>query len=121
MRARGRVRGLALAVVLSTAGPAAAQITTGTVAGTVKDPQGGVVPGAAVTLVSEAQGTRSAPVVTSNTGDFVFPNVAAGTYLVEVGMSGFKTLKHTGIVVGAGDRVSVGTLTIEVGGLEQTT
>ena len=32
--------------------PASAQITTSTVSGTVKDEQGGVVPGATVTLVS---------------------------------------------------------------------
>ena len=35
-------------------------------------------------------------------------------------MSGFKTLKRPGIVVGAGDRVAVGTLTIEVGGMTET-
>src|SRR5688500_7899964 len=34
--------------------PAAAQ-TTGTIVGTVKDPQGGVVPGAAVTLTSDSR------------------------------------------------------------------
>ena len=37
--------------------PAAAQITTGTVTGTVKDSQGGVIPGATVVLISEARGT----------------------------------------------------------------
>ena len=56
--------------------PAWAQITTGTVAGTVKDAQGGAIPGATVTLVSESHGTKSAPVVTSDTGDFVFANVS---------------------------------------------
>ena len=40
---------------------ALAQITTGNVAGTVKDAQGGVVPGATVVLVSETKGTKSAP------------------------------------------------------------
>ena len=60
----------------ATAHQAFAQITTGTVAGTVKDAQGGVIPGATVTLISETHGTRSAPVVTSGTGDFVFANVA---------------------------------------------
>src|SRR5262245_4346708 len=72
--------------------PARAQITTGTVSGTVKDAQGGVVPGATVVLVSESQGTRSNPSVTNTTGDYVFPNVASDTYSVEVSMQGFKTL-----------------------------
>ena len=43
------------------AAPALAQVNTGTVLGTVKDAQGGVIPGATVTLISEARGTRSAP------------------------------------------------------------
>ena len=37
--------------------PAAAQVATGNVAGTVKDAQGGVIPGATVTLVSQTRGT----------------------------------------------------------------
>ena len=47
----------ALVVLLATASSARAQITTGSVAGTVKDSQGGVIPGATVTLVSETKGT----------------------------------------------------------------
>ncbi len=99
---------------------AAAQLTTGSVGGTVKDGQGGVVPGATVTLVSETRGTRSVPIVTNPTGDFVFPNVPAGTYTIEVEMSSFKTLKQTGITVNPGPRVAVGTLTLEVGGATET-
>ena len=49
-------------VMLLLALPAAAQLTTGSVGGTVKDPQGAEVPGATVTLVSETRGTRSIPV-----------------------------------------------------------
>ena len=71
--------------------PVSAQITTGTVAGSVKDDQGLAVPGATVTLISEARGTRMAPVVTSGTGDFVVPNVTPDTYTVEVSMDGFST------------------------------
>ena len=51
----------ALAILL--ASPAAAQLTTGSVGGTVKDAQGGVIPGATVTLVSETRGTRSIPAI----------------------------------------------------------
>src|SRR5262245_13131845 len=110
---------LVLAVVLTSAISAAAQITTGSVAGTVKDAQGGVIPGATVTLVNEAQDTRLTPVVTNDTGDFVVPNVSAGTYTIEVSMPSFKTLKKTGIVVNSGSRTSLGPLTIEVGGTRE--
>ncbi len=50
--------------------PAAAQITTGTVVGNVKDSTGGVVPGATVVLISEGRGTKSVPAITSATGDY---------------------------------------------------
>jgi uncharacterized surface anchored protein len=75
---------------------ASAQITTGSISGTIKDPQGGVIPGATVMLVSESQNTRSAPVVTNETGDFVFVNVKSDTYTLEVTMDAFKTVRKTG-------------------------
>ena len=70
------------ALLAALTGGASAQVNTGTVLGTVKDAQGGVIPGATVTLISEARGTRSAPVVTNASGDFVFANVTADTYTV---------------------------------------
>jgi hypothetical protein len=100
--------------------PAFGQINTGTVQGTVTDAQGGVIPGATVTLVSEARGTRSAPVVTNENGDFVFANVTADTYTVEVTLASFKTSQRSGITVSPGTRVAVGTLSLEVGGAAET-
>jgi hypothetical protein len=116
------VKGLASAVIvlLVTVSSAAAQITTGTVAGTIKDSLGGVIPGATVILISEARGTRSVEAITNSTGDFVFPNITADTYTVEVTMSGFRTLRRSGIVVTGADRVSVPTITIEPGGATET-
>ena len=110
-----RQAGLCLLLV-AIATTAFAQGVTGTLAGTVKDQQGGVVPGATVTLISQTQGTRSAPVVTNATGDFVIPNINADTYTVRVEMPAFKTLNRTDVLVAPGQRVSVGALTIDVGG-----
>ena len=110
---------VALMVVWVGTVPAVAQITTGTVTGTIKDTTGGVIPGASVVLISEARGTRSVPVVTNATGDYVFPNTTADTYTVEVKLAGFRTLTRTGVVVSAGERVSVPVLTIEPGGAEE--
>ena len=102
------------------AAPLAAQITTGTVSGTIKDVQGGIVPGATVVLVSETKGTRSVPAVTNASGDYVFPNITADTYTVEVTMEGFRTVTRAGVVVSAGERVSVPVLTLELGGTQET-
>jgi hypothetical protein len=118
----GKVRVLAFAIAAFCAGlmPAAAQITTGTVTGTVKDAQGGVIPGATVVLTSEARGTKLAPVVTNESGDFVIPNVTADVYTVEITMDSFKTVKRTGIRVSGGDRIGVRALRLVAGAIAET-
>jgi hypothetical protein len=110
-------RALAAAAILAiTSSTTGAQGVTGTVTGTVKDAQGGVIPGATVTLISQTRGTTSVPVVTNATGDFVFPNLTADTYTIQIEMSSFRTLKRTGVEVNPGSRIALGTLTIDVGG-----
>ena len=111
-----RVLAVALSLLLAMAASVSAQITTGTISGTIKDAQGGVIPGATVVLVSEARGTRSTPVVTSATGDFVIPNVTADTYTVEVTMSGFRTMNRKNVAVSGGERVALTAMTLEAGG-----
>jgi hypothetical protein len=98
---------------------ASGQLTTATVAGSIKDQQGAVIPGATAVLISQTKGTKTAPVVTSSSGDFVIPNVSADTYTLEVTMSGFKTLKRSNVEVHPGDRVALGQLAIEVGGITE--
>jgi hypothetical protein len=110
---------LILALILVSS-PVAAQITTGTVTGTVKDAQGGVIPGATVVLVSETRGTKSAPAITNETGTYVFPNVTADTYTVEVSLDAFKAVRRTGIAVSGGDRVGVPAMTLEPGAIAET-
>ena len=115
-----RIYAVVLLMLLAPAAMPAAQITTATVAGTIKDPQGAIVPGATVTLVSETRGTSLAPVTSNEAGDFVFVNIPADTYTIEVTLAGFKILRRAGVPVSAGDRVAVGTVTIEVGGASET-
>src|SRR3982751_2475783 len=116
-RRLGRL-GAALLMMVRTlvATPASAQIPSGNVAGSVKDAQGGVIPGATVVLISETKGTKSAPAVTSETGDYTFPNITADTYTVEISMDTFKTLKREHVRVSGGDRVSIPPVVLEVGG-----
>src|SRR4029077_18870065 len=105
---------------LAMAVPASAQLTTGTLTGTLKDAQGGVVPGATVTVTNEGKGTQLPPAFTGANGDFVVANIAPDTYTIQITMQGFKTIKRSGITVSAGDRVAVGTLTIELGTLTES-
>src|SRR5215469_17401488 len=99
---------------------AMSQVTTGTVTGRVIDSTGGIVPNARVVLISEARGTRSVAVVTNESGDYVFPDVTADTYTIEVTAPSFKTLRRAGILVTGGDRVGVPTLTLDVGATVET-
>jgi hypothetical protein len=116
------VKSIALCLLLVGAAvlPASAQITTGNITGMVKDAQGGVIPGATVTLIDEGKGTRLAPATTNEAGSYVFPNVTASTYTVEVTMNGFKTAQRKGLPVSGGDRVSVPAITLEIGGQAET-
>jgi hypothetical protein len=108
------IAGCALAI------PAAAQVTTGTVTGNIKDAQGGVIPGATVTLISSTRGTTLATVTADTDGVYTFPNVPPDTYLIRVTMDGFKTLERSGVAISPGDRAAVPPLVIEVGGLAET-
>jgi len=70
-------------VLLSTA--AIAQIPTGSVTGTVKDEQGGVLPGVRVLL----QGIDATRTTTSTeTGEFRFYNLAPGPYKLSISLQG---------------------------------
>src|ERR687895_181843 len=87
--------------------------------GTVADAQGATVPGATVTLISQSRGI-AIDTQTTGVGDFVFPSVLPDTYTVRVSVDGFKTLERRNIAVSPGDRVGVGTMTIELGALSET-
>jgi hypothetical protein len=102
------------------AAPAAAQLTTGTITGTVKDIQGSVIPGATVVLTSQSRGTSLPPVFSSEAGLFVVVNVPPDTYDLTVSLEGFKTLKRGPIALSAGDQLGVATLSLDVGVLSET-
>ena len=112
--------GLALVASVITAHPAIlrAQTTSASVSGTVQDSQGGVLPGVTVTLTSRTQG-NVLTAVTDEGGRFVFPIVRPDTYTLQVTLQGFKTLERTNVVVNANDKLSTGTLTLEVGGMTE--
>ncbi len=73
--------------------------TTGNIRGEISDADGQPVPGAAITIRSEALigGTRT--VYTNEQGVYRFPAVPLGTYTVEVMMQGFQTVRAENVVV----------------------
>jgi len=89
--------------------PVFAQRITGTLVGTVKDDTGAVLPGVTVTITGEkivgAQTT-----VTNPEGFYRFIALPPGSYDLAFSLSGFATLKRTGIKVSVGgtEEISVG-------------
>ena len=91
----------------------------GSITGTVKDSNGGVVPGAAVRVSDPVHGL-TLTATSSPVGDFIFPLVPPGTYVLNVGMSGFKKTEKSNVVVPVATKVSVGDVVLEVGELTET-
>ena len=94
----------ALAFVLSLAASATAQVQSGTISGTVKDQQGGVIPGVAATVqgVDVTQTT-----ITNGSGQFRFLDLAPGAYTVSLTLNGFKPLSREGLIVEVGKTVAL--------------
>src|SRR4051812_36079147 len=107
---------LLIAVVLSA--PASAQSFLGAIRGTVTDPQGQVVSGAAVLVTDEATGVPRA-LETDGQGRYEAPNVRPGTYRIEVVTQSFKKFERTGVVLRAAATALVD-VSLEVGSLSET-
>jgi len=99
-------------------GSVVAQHATSSIRGTVKDPQGSVVAGAAVTLSNpETNATRSA--TTNEDGQFSFEALPPGTYNVQVESKGFKkaALNEVRALVGKPTELTV---SMEIGDVSET-
>jgi hypothetical protein len=108
---------LAAVIALGSSALAVAQVTTGTIVGTVTD-AGGVVPGATVTVREVNKGTTST-YVTDETGNYTASFLVPGTYAVEVNVQGFKKSIREGVILQVNQRARID-VTLEVGRLEET-
>ncbi len=101
--------------------PLAGQQTsaTGSITGTVVDPQGAVVPEATVTATNVERGT-SRSTKTDSRGVFIFLQLQPGIHTLTVEMAGFKKFEKTNVVLNAYANLAVGNLTLEVGAVTQS-
>ena len=88
-----------------------AQISTGSIQGTITDPTGAVVAGAKVTITSQASG-QALVVTTNSRGAYVSGPLAPGAYTVRVESKGFATIE-TPVTVQVGE-ISSGNFTAKV-------
>jgi hypothetical protein len=99
------------------AAPVAAQEFRGSIAGTVMDPTGGVLPGVTVTVTNTDTGVAQ-PIVTDGQGRYQALYLNAGPYSVAAELDGFKKALRTNNVVRVGEVVRVD-LTMAPGSVEE--
>src|SRR5215470_3088155 len=92
--------------------------TVGSISGTVRDPQGAVIPKAEVVIQDERTGF-SRTVVTSDEGFYSAPSLPFGRYSVSTAPQGFKKTVHSGVELHVSENVVVN-LTLEVGQVTET-
>ena len=105
--------------VLFAAPFALAQISTeGGVRGSVKDAQGGALPGVSLTATSPDAPAPFAA-VSDGEGTYRFTSLPPGDYTITAELSGFAKLVRTDVQVRAGRNIALD-LAMKVGGLEET-
>lgn len=108
---------MACAVLLLVGTPAFAQFERSRVAGTVKDQQGGVMPGVTVTATNQA--TNQAEVtVTDDSGFYILNQLQPGQYTISAELQGFKKSTRTGVQLDAAGSITMD-LTLETGDLSE--
>src|ERR1017187_8187974 len=109
------IAGIAAAIILCLfCAPLLAQVTSGTISGQVQDATGAVIKDASVTISNPANGLMR-KVTTSDSGEFVAPNLLPGTYNITVQAKGFRKMESQGFVLSAADKLNAGAMVMAVG------
>lgn len=114
----GLVLCLGLVVCLSAVPTWGQAVATGTVTGTVLDPQNAAVAGATVTLTDKSGG-EPRTTTTTDTGRFVFTQIAPGNYDLNVSKTGFATAKVVNQTVSIGQELRLD-VNLKVGAASET-
>ena len=101
-----RISALLVALALALNGAAAAQERFGTISGTVKDQQGGTLPGLTVTATNN-ETKRQIEAVTNNEGFYNIRPVEPGRYTVHFQLTGFAPKQAQDVSVIAGQTATV--------------
>ena len=94
------------------------QSTGGRILGRVSDATGAVLANVKVTLTNEATGVSS-DTTTSGSGDYVFPQVAVGSYRLEFDLAGFKKNLQRGVNVDLNQVVTLNSV-LQIGQTKET-
>src|SRR6266404_5732164 len=103
---RRNVTLLCLCALLFVCASSWAQEVTGSIAGTVKDPQGAVVPNAKVTLTDSDKNVDIRSMNTGGSGEFSFPGLSVGRYQITVESPNFQKFVQSGIALNVNDKLT---------------
>jgi hypothetical protein len=96
-----------------------AVLAQGSIAGTVRDSSGAVLPGVTVEAASPTLIEKVRTAVTDGTGQYKIENLRPGTYTVTFGLTGFSSVKRDGIELAGGFAATVNA-ELKVGSVEET-
>src|SRR5579872_1978127 len=106
------------AIWLAGSSPLGAQEVRAVLGGRVVDPQGGVIPGAAVVVTSDDTGVKR-ETRTNEQGNWIVEFLLPGHYRFSVSVAGFKTAERSGIELQTSDNKRIDTQ-LEIGASTQS-
>jgi hypothetical protein len=109
---------LGLLLVFSSSSLAHAQSGDGSLRGTVRDAQGGALPGVTITAISANLLTPNVT-LSDTSGNYRLINLPPGTFTLTAELSGFAVFRREGILLRAGSNFQVD-ITMEIGTLTET-
>ena len=105
--------GILSLLLLLLAGSASAQVSTASVNGVIRDPNGAVIPGATIVLSNvDTSVEHTSP--SNGAGEYVFLNITPGSYTIEATAQGFNPQKVDAFVL-AVSQIATFDFTLTVG------
>jgi hypothetical protein len=108
-----------LLVVMAILGALPGLATAQSLAGTVRDTSGGVLPGVTIEASSPALITKVRSGVTDDAGQYRIPDLPPGTYKVTFSLAGFATVVREGLELSGAGVMTIGA-EMRVGSLEES-
>ncbi len=112
------VRCILLLLLVALGGRVTAQVSSGTIAGTVLDANDAAIAGARVTVTQTATSVAR-ETVTDERGQFLAPNLRPGEYEISIVATGFQRRTFTGVVLTVDKTINL-TAALQPGTVEQT-
>ncbi|MBX3278857.1 MAG: TonB-dependent receptor [Acidobacteria bacterium] len=107
-----------LVAVLGLFSETPAQSFTGNIVGTVKNPNGEVIPNAEITI-THLQTNKQVQITANGEGYYSSPPLAVGDYRIEVRMTGFRRAVHSGVSLQI-QQTALVDFTLEIGAVDET-